>query len=239
MKPLHPEAGLNLYITAPHPCPYQAGYEAVNLLVDPSFPMTSDLYGRLLERGFRRSGNDVYRPHCQSCTACVPTRIAVAAFRPDRSQRRNWRRNQDVQVVLGRGQFKPEHARLYQRYISARHSGGGMDGDPAETFAGFILSSWCPGLLVEFRVEGQLLAVAAVDELPKGLSAVYTFFDPEAGEARGLGTFAVLWQIAHARQRGLPYVYPGYWIQQSRKMRYKTRFQPLEGLVGGVWQRIP
>lgn len=238
MNRMSAEASLNLYITAVHPCPYLPDHQAVNLLVDPCYNMTSELYGRLLESGFRRSGSDVYRPHCKGCSACVSSRIPVDDFIMSRSQRRNWQHNQDLQVVINRGSFKPEYGELYRRYIHQRHSGGGMDTDSIATFAGFLLTRWCKTALVEFHDQERLLAVAAVDELHSGLSSVYTFFDPDEGEARGLGTFAVLWQIEQARQFGLPFVYPGYWIAESPKMRYKTRFQPIEGLVNGSWVKL-
>ena len=227
MNRMSAEASLNLYITAVHPCPYLPEREAVNLLVDPCYKMTVDLYGRLLESGFRRSGTDVYRPHCKSCSACVSSRIPVDDFKPNRSQRRNLQLNKDLRVIIQRKRFKSEYDDLYRRYIGQRHAGGGMDKDSVTTFAGFLLADWCQTLLVEFWDDQRLLAVAAVDELKNGLSSVYTFFDPEEGEARGLGTFAVLWQIAHARQCGLAFVYPGYWIAESPKMCYKTRFQPI------------
>ncbi len=238
MDRMSAEANLNLYITAVHPCPYLPDRQAVNLLVDPCFHMTSKLYAQLLESGFRRSGEDVYRPHCKQCHACISTRIPVNNFQPDRSQRRNLEQNKDLRVHINAGEgFKPAYARLYRHYIQQRHPGGGMEEDSSETFASFLLGRWSNTLLVEFHDGKSLLAVAAVDQLRNGLSAVYTFFDP-AENKRGLGTHAVLWQIRHARELGLPYVYPGYWIAGSRKMQYKTRFQPIEGLVNGVWQAL-
>ncbi|MEN9503705.1 MAG: hypothetical protein RI964_2990 [Pseudomonadota bacterium] len=235
MNRMKAEASLNLYITAVHPCPYLPEREAVNLLVDPCFNMTASMYARLLNNGFRRSGHDVYRPHCRGCSACVSTRIPVQEFQADRSQRRNFKRNLDLQVTLNYDGFKPEYDSLYRRYIRQRHFGGGMDTDSTETFASFLLTRWCNTALVEFRDQDRLLAVATVDVLKNGISSVYTFFDPDVAVERGLGTFAVLWQIEHARALGLPYVYPGYWIAEARKMRYKTRFQPIEGLIDGVW----
>lgn len=239
MNRMSAESNLNLYITAVHPCPYLPDRYAMNLLVDPCFKMTGKLYARLLNSGFRRSGSDVYRPHCKTCSACVSTRIAVADFKPDRSQRRNLKQNADLRVVINRHDgFKPEYNLLYHRYIRQRHAGGGMDADSTDTFAGFLLTGWCQTALVEFYEGEALLAVAAIDELATGLSSVYTFFDPEKGGARGLGTFAVLWQIEYARQQGLPFVYPGYWIRESPKMAYKTRFQPIEGLIDGSWVKL-
>ena len=239
MNRMKAEASLNLYITAVHPCPYLPDREAVNLLVDPCFNMTASMYARLLNNGFRRSGHDVYRPHCRGCSACVSTRIPVQDFKPDRSQRRTFKRNLDLQVVLNHDGFKPEYDSLYRRYIRQRHLGGGMDTDSTETFASCLLTPWCNTVLVEFRDAERLLAVAAVDVLKNGISSVYTFFDPDVAVERGLGTFAVLWQIEYARALGLPYVFPGYWIEEARKMRYKVRFQPIEGLKDGAWQRLP
>ncbi|WP_323128437.1 arginyltransferase [Candidatus Thiothrix anitrata] len=234
------ETNLNLYITSTHPCPYLAQEQAVNLLVDPGYQMSPTLYARLLDSGFRRSGNDVYRPHCQYCQACVATRITAAAFAPNRSQQRNWQHNSDLTVRVNRSEgFKPAYDDLYRRYVGYRHKGGGMEEDSTETFASFLLGDWCTTMLVEFYLAETLLAVAAVDELSTGLSSVYTFFDPEASQKRGLGTYAVLWQIAFANAQGLPYVYPGYWIEASPKMRYKTQFQPMEGLINGQWQTLP
>ncbi len=175
MNRMSAEASLNLYITAVHPCPYLPDRQAMNLLVDPCYKMTSELYGRLLDSGFRRSGGDVYRPHCRHCSACVSSRIAVNAFKPNRSQRRNWKRNQDLRVVVNRSGFKDEYAALYRDYIQQRHTGGGMDTDSMDTFAGFLLTRWCKTWLVEFWEQERLLAVAAVDELNNGLSSVYTF----------------------------------------------------------------
>jgi arginine-tRNA-protein transferase len=192
----------------------------------------------LINKGFRRSGDDVYRPHCQACSDCVATRIPVGQFRPNRSQRRNWQQNQDLEVTIAREGFKPEYAELYRRYIGQRHADGGMDADSSETFAGFLLTQWCNTFMLEFRAKGELLAVATMDELASGLSLVYTFFDPEEGQRRGLGIFAVLWQIGYARECGFPFVYPGYWIKDCRKMSYKTQYQPIEGLVDGVWVRL-
>ncbi|MBU0654287.1 MAG: arginyltransferase [Gammaproteobacteria bacterium] len=238
MNRMAAESSLNLYITAVHPCPYLTGREAMNLLVDPGYNMTDALYSRLLNSGFRRSGADVYRPHCKHCNACVSTRIPVNEFRANRSQRRNFEKNSDLQVRLNLEGFKPEYAQLYHKYIRCRHAGGGMDTDSTDTFAGFLLTRWCNTALVEFRHGSTLLAVAAMDQLKNGLSSVYTFFSPTEGNERGLGTYAVLWQIVYAQQLGLEYVYPGYWIAESDKMNYKTRFQPIEGLVNGVWTRL-
>lgn len=228
-----------LYITAAHDCPYLSDRRATNLLVDPTFAMNTETYGRLLDKGFRRSGHEVYQPCCYRCKSCISTRIPVNQFEQSRSQRRNWKLNQDLVVRINASGYQSYYTPLYLDYIKARHAGGGMDEDSPVSFAKFILASWCQTVLLEFWLGEVLLAVAATDCLPQGLSSVYTFFDPVAGGQRGLGTFALLWQINWAKELGLPYVYPGYWIAESLKMNYKARFQPIEGLVDNSWIRLP
>ncbi|PID49852.1 MAG: arginyltransferase [Proteobacteria bacterium] len=228
-----------LFITAAHECPYLSDRKAVNLLVDPAYPMDVATYGRLLNKGFRRSGTDVYRPCCYRCHACISTRIPVKRFQPSRSQRRTWKRNQDLQVVVNHQGYKKIYTPLYLNYIRSRHAGGGMDEDSPASFANFILTAWCDTVLLEFWEGAHLLGVAVTDRMAQGLSSVYTFFDPDRGSLRGIGTFALMWQIHWAQQLGLFYVYPGYWIAESPKMNYKARFQPIEGLIDNDWVLLP
>lgn len=224
----------NLWITPRFECGYFPDRSARNLLLDPDVSMDPAVYGELLELGFRRSGPQVYRPHCPGCRACVPTRIPVAAFRPSRTQRRTLARNRDLRVNIAAPHFREEHFSLYLRYQAARHPSGPMaDADPAE-YRAFLFAPWAETWLVEFRCAGRLLCVAVCDRVPLGLSALYTFFDP-AHPARGLGTHALLWQIDRVRRLGGRYVYPGYWIAGHPKMDYKRRFRPLEGFVAGRW----
>lgn len=229
---------LELYITAAHECPYLEERKATNLLVDPAFAMDTRTYSHLLNKGFRRSGSDVYRPCCYRCQACVSTRIPVESFKPSRSQKRTWNLNQDLSVRVNQDGYREEYTELYLRYVRSRHAGGGMDDDTPSTFANFILTDWCQTVLIEFWKDERLMAVASTDWLKQGLSSVYTFFDPEEGSERGLGTFALLWQIHWAKELKLPYVYPGYWIKESPKMNYKVRFQPIEGFVNNQWVPI-
>jgi arginine-tRNA-protein transferase len=195
------------------------------------------VYSRLIQAGFRRSGHYTYRPHCTGCNRCVPVRVKVGDFQPNRSQRRCQQQNQVLTVISKTLEFKAEHYELYRRYQKMRHAGGGMDQDDSEQYAQFLLSSQVNSSLLEFREAEKLIMVSLVDQVQDGLSAVYTFFDPDL-EKRGLGTYAVLWQIEHARMLGLPYVYLGYWIAESRKMAYKSNFRPLEGLRGDQWVEI-
>lgn len=228
---------IQFYLTAPYACSYLDGREARSQVAAPAHLIGPAAYSRLIREGFRRSGHYTYRPHCDGCKRCVPARVQVQAFRPGRSQRRCQRLNESLAASIQPLEFRDEHFALYQRYQRARHTGGGMDMDDSEQYSQFLLSSQVNSSLVEFRDGENLVMVAVVDRVEDGLSAVYTFFDP-ALEKRGLGTYAVLWQIELARSLGLPYVYLGYWIAESPKMAYKSNFRPLQGLVGGRWTAL-
>ncbi len=224
---------LRLFVTAEHPCSYLAGRWTRNLVTDPG-AVDNGVYAQLAKLGFRRSGSHVYRPHCTGCEECISLRIPVLAFRPDRVQRRTWNKNHDLTVEGVSPYFNTEHYKLFQRYVRARHADGGMDNTTPEGYLAFITSHWCATLLYEFRLDSRLLAVAVTDRFDDGLSAVYTFFDPEQS-ARSLGTQVVLWQIAEARRQGLQWVYLGYWVRESEKMAYKANFKPHEIFMAGRW----
>ncbi len=226
---------LLLFSTPSHDCSYLPGNDATTLFVDPEFPKDAGVYTLLSRNGFRRSGEHVYRPNCQDCTACVPIRLPVALFSPRRSQRRALRDNFDLSVGSRQSEFSEEHFLLYSRYLGGRHAYGGMDNPTRKQYREFLLSSWADTLLYEFRLAGHLVAVAVTDHLTDGLSAVYTFFDPNFSR-RGIGTYCILWQIEETRQLGFQWLYLGYWIADSPKMLYKQEFQPQEHLIDGRWR---
>lgn len=225
---------LQFYRTATYPCSYLAGRAAVSLVATPPYLIGSGIYSELVRRGFRRSGIFTYRPDCAGCRACVPVRLPVERFAPDRSQRRCAKRLAHLSVRELPLTYLDAHYELYLRYQTARHAGGGMDIDNDEQYANFLLQSGVDSRLVEFSEAGRVRMVSVVDALGDGLSSVYTFYDPDL-PAAGFGTYGILWQIAQCRTLKLPYLYLGYWIRESRKMTYKTNFRPIEGLIGGEW----
>jgi arginyl-tRNA--protein-N-Asp/Glu arginylyltransferase len=233
-----PFSKVQFYLTAAYPCSYLPDREARSQVATPAHLISTDVYSQLIKSGFRRSGQFTYRPQCVGCTACVPARVVVAQFHPGRSQRRCWNRNRDVEVRMLPLGFIDEHYALYRKYQRMRHSGGGMDQDSAEQYSQFLLASHVDSFLVEFRANDRLVMVSVVDKVNDGLSAVYAFYDPEE-EKRSPGVFNVLWLIQKSCELNLPYVYLGYWIAESRKMSYKQRFRPVEGLIAGHWQILP
>ena len=236
-----PPGELQLYLTGDHPCSYLDGLSARTLFVDPLARIDANRAQWLQQMGFRRSGAHFYRPACRSCQRCIPVRVPVASFQPNRSQRRNLIRNDaDICISDGPARLRPEHYRLYARYMAARHPDGDMADDVSiESYARFLLAPWGGETrLIEAHLGDRLLSVAVTDVFSDGLSAVYTFFDP-AYAARSPGVYAVLTQLRLAARRRLGYLYLGYWIGESRKMAYKDSFRPLEAWDGRAWQRFP
>ncbi len=236
----NPNEELRLFQTGEHPCGYWPDRQARDLVLDPQDARLGALYPTALGWGFRRSGDLVYRPHCAHCHACVPVRIPAERFLADRSQRRCLARNADLECRVVPAERTEEQFALYQRYLGQRHANGGMDNHGPHEFDQFLIGSWPHSRFLEVRAariddqRGRLLAVAVTDVTEQGLSAVYTFFDPDE-QARSLGTYAILQQIAWAQREALPHLYLGYWIRGHRKMDYKRRYQPLEAYDGRRW----
>lgn len=243
MTHLHdlPAQTLRFYASASYPCSYLADKTARSLVATPNHLVSAETYSRMVQNGFRRSGLYTYRPYCDHCEECVPVRIEVDPFAPTRSQKRAATRLGRLRVEIQPLRFEPDHYALYLAYQKSRHAGGGMDQDDKNQYRQFMLQSNVDSQFVVFTeddpISGQshLKMISLMDVIEDGLSAVYTFFDPS--DKSGLGTCSIMWMIAHAKQLGLPYVYLGYWIEQSVKMNYKANFLPQQRLHQGGWSR--
>lgn len=228
----------HFFATPPTPCPYLPGRmerKVVTLLAgdDPD-----SLHNALSQAGFRRSQDLAYRPACEQCNACVPVRVPTESFILTEAQERVWRQNADVTTRRLPAYAMREHYHVFRRYVTARHDGGGMADMEFADYRAMIEDSPVKTALTEFRMaDGRLLGVCLTDEMGDGVSLVYSFFDPDFSR-RSPGTFIILWHIANARETGFAYVYLGYWIAESRKMAYKSRFRPFEALTPDGWREI-
>jgi len=226
------------YTTAPLPCPYLPGRTERKIVTELSGTEAEALHERLSRAGFRRSHNIAYAPVCPGCQACVPIRVVSEEFTPDRTQRRILRANADLTVSEMPARATAEQFTLFQRYQKNRHADGDMAAMGYYDYRAMIEDTPISTGILEFRdAQDRLLGACLTDWLADGLSAVYSFFDTDE-DKRSLGTFAVLWLIGRARSLGLPYVYLGYWVPESRKMAYKARFRPSEILMSGAWHRL-
>ncbi|MDO4637087.1 MAG: arginyltransferase [Lautropia sp.] len=237
MSDTHPptQRFIRLYVTAAFTCSYLPERFARSQVAEPAVAINADNYGELVRAGFRRSGRFTYRPRCDNCRACIPVRIPVNQFRPNRSQRRAARRHSDLISRNLPLAFRDEHYALYIRYQQARHNGSDMHQDDEEQYREYLLQSRVDTRLVEFRAaDSTLLMVSIIDVLDDGLSAVYTFFEPNM-TGSSLGTYGILWQVRMCQILGLSYLYLGYWINEAPSMRYKSNFRPLEQQIDGTW----
>lgn len=232
---------LQLFITAESPCSYFDNQMSSNLVPDPELRLNMPIYNQLIQHGFRRSGKHCYRPHCinckPGCQSCIACRLAVDEFTGSRSQRRCFKGNNDLKMTAVSAGFSDEYFSLYKRYLDSRHTDGTMANPYEEDFKQFLYCDWSDTQFLELRLNGKLVAVAVTDIVGDGLSAVYSFFEPEM-QNRGLGTYCILKQIDYTKQLELDFVYLGYWIENHDKMHYKSNFKPLQLYVDEQWQTI-
>ncbi|MEJ2142172.1 MAG: arginyltransferase [Gammaproteobacteria bacterium] len=222
------------FISPDHPCSYLDNKEARTVFIDPAASVTMNDYGILMEAGFRRSGENIYRPACSHCKLCIPLRIPVKDFKPNRSQRRTIKTNQHLSLEIVDSRFFDEHYLLYRKYIQYRHPGGGMDEDDPDAYLRVISASWSKTKLLEFRDNRKLVAVAVIDVTQNALSAVYTYFDPDY-QSLSPGVFAILSMIELAKSDNKNWLYLGYWNPSCTKMSYKNQYQPHEIYQNMTW----
>jgi len=238
--PLHK---LQFYVTTGYTCGYLPNRMAQSLIAAPQHLVDANVYSGLIQQGFRRSGKFSYRPHCENCQECVPVRVVLEKFSPNRSQKRAFKQHQNLTATILPVGFHEEHYALYASYQRARHSDDKTpeqtDSDSQENdveqYQSFLCQSNVESVLIEFREEDQLKMVSVIDIVRDGISAVYTFYDT-SDNTTSYGTYNILWQALWAQTLDLPYLYLGYWIKDSRKMAYKQNYRPLEKLIDGEWR---
>ncbi|WP_415636243.1 arginyltransferase [Pseudoalteromonas distincta] len=210
--------------------------EQLLVILDPSCYST-DKFESLLGLGFRRSGNQIYRPHCPICSACSSVRVLAQEFMPSKSQKRKLNKAKTQFEVKYSTQERPEYYPLYSKYISMRHQDGSMYPPEKEQFQSFLLCSWLKITFIELWHEDTLVAVAVTDCMNSAISAIYTFFDPDF-EHYSLGSVMILEQIKFAKEQNKQYVYLGYQIDECDKMKYKTQFLPAQKQLNDEWVAI-
>ena len=232
------------FVTSPAPCPYLAGRLERKVFTELRGAHADSLNDALSRIGFRRSQTVAYRPSCMDCSACVSVRVVAESFRPNGTQRRNLRRNDDLVVSECRPWATAEQFDLLRRYLGARHPGGGMTQMDESDFAEMVEHTPVTSFVIEYRepgdgiTPGRLVGACLTDRQGDGLSMIYSFFDPEHEARTGLGNFIILDHIRRAALSGLPYVYLGYWVEGSERMQYKIRYRPLEKLARTGWERL-
>ena len=233
---------LQFYVTTGYSCGYLPNKMAQSLIAAPQHLINAEVYSSLIDQGFRRSGKFAYRPHCENCQECIPVRISVNDFTPNRSQKRAFKQHQNLTTKVVPVDYYEEHYALYAAYQRSRHSDltktEVSEADEIEQYKNFLCQSNVESVLVEFRDQDELKMLSVIDIVRDGISAVYTFYDTsEAGPAKqpSYGTYNVMWQIEWAKNLELPYLYLGYWIKDSPKMAYKQNYKPLQKLINSEW----
>jgi arginine-tRNA-protein transferase len=226
-----------LFLTQQHPCSYLEHEMAQSLFVHPSIKLSTQLYGQLIKQGFRRSGDEVYAPHCAQCSSCLPARLEVAHFKPNRNQKRCLKKNSTTQAIEKPAVFSQDHYDMYLRYQAHRHNNGSMAHFGPDDYIHFLSSFWCNTRFVEFFIDNELAAIAVIDQFDNAWSAVYTFFEPNFS-SYSPGVYAILWEIEQARLQNREFLYLGFWIKNCQKMAYKHEYQPMQLFIDNQWTEM-
>lgn len=261
--------------TASERCAYLPGLTERKLLT-PLKEGDQATFEALNLTGFRRSHQMAYRPACTGCDLCKAVRIRCADFAPGRTQRRIARANGDLQVSMAKAKATTEHYDLFERYIVTRHTGGEMAQMSWHEFDQMLRDSPVATSVIEWREpaddptsdfppdtpgRGRLVAACLIDALSDGLSMVYSYFDPFAGQVRAertspgssgaatkdnsgpagrksLGQYMILDLVRVCAEHDLPYLYLGYWVDGAKTMDYKRNYRPLEVFDRGAWREM-
>jgi leucyl-tRNA---protein transferase len=226
---------IQFYTTTKYNCSYIDKMDAQSLVVTPYKSINQNIFQDLIEKGFRRSGQYIYKPNCNSCTACIPIRLPVQKFLFSKTQKRIYKKHGYFKVREIPLAFKKKHFDLYLKYQNKRHSYINNDQNSLDDYNDFLIKSNVKSKFIEFWDGDSLKIVSIVDIVSDGISAVYTFYDPD-DEKVSYGTYSIIWLINWCKAQQLKYIYLGYWIGECNKMKYKTNFKPYELYIKGYWQ---
>ena len=227
---------IQFYVTTKYACGYIPNQSAQSIVATPYKQVNNTAYDELIKKGFRRSGQYIYKPRCSKCNSCIPIRINVNNFKNSKSQKRVRKKNRDLTFRILPLNFNEEHFELYLKYQRARHAAGVTNSDDIADYNDFLIKSNVSTKILEFRDSmGVLKIISIVDFLNDGLSAVYTFYDTES-KSNSYGTHSILCLIQLCLREKLKYLYLGYWINDCQKMAYKINFREYELMINGVWQ---
>jgi arginine-tRNA-protein transferase len=221
---------MKIYQTDNGPCPYlPAGNWITRLFYASRMPESA--YESLLENGWRRSGCAFYHNACPNCESCIPLRIDVKRFCPNRSQKRTLARNRDITLERTPATFHAQDYILYKKYCLSRHGQ-----NPAENeYRRFLIESPLDSEIMRYRIGPDLIAAAWIDMLPGSVSSVYCAYDP-AHAQRSPGTLSILRQVELCRELQKPWLYLGFFVSSSPRMRYKKNFRPCEVFMDQQWR---
>jgi len=226
---------IQFYVTTRYPCGYIDNQEAQSIVATPYKKIDTNTYADLIQKGFRRSGQYVYKPNCHKCSACIPIRVCVEKFKRSKSQNRTLKKHSFVTAKILPLNFEEEHYNLYVSYQNNRHRIGSETDNDITDYNDFLIKSNVDTEMIEFRANDKLMMVTIIDKVKHGISAVYTFYDCNDSKL-SLGTYSILWLLNFCKNENLNYLYLGYWINESMKMRYKINFKPYELIINGTWQ---
>ena len=226
---------IQFYTTTEYSCSYIDKMDAQSLVVTPYKSINQNTFQDLIEKGFRRSGQYIYKPNCKSCTACIPIRLSVKKFLPSKTQKRTYKKHGYFTIREAPLSFKKNHFDLYLKYQNKRHSFINNEQNNLDDYNDFLIKSNVKSKLIEFWDGDLLKIVSIVDIVSDGISAVYTFYDPDDDKV-SYGTYSIIWLINWSKAHQLKYIYLGYWIGECNKMKYKTNFKPYELYIKGYWQ---
>jgi len=226
---------IQFYVTTKYSCGYIDGQDAQSIVATPYKRINSKNFNNLINKGFRRSGQYVYKPNCKNCNACIPIRLLAKNFIPSKSQKRVKKYLDKLTVKILPLTFDEEHYKLYIQYQNKRHRNDNEDEDDIADYNDFLIKSNVNSKIVEFRFNNELKIISIIDFVKDGISAVYTFYDCNNNKL-SLGTVSIIWLLELCKKENLPFLYLGYWIYESQKMKYKTNFKPYELMIEGAWQ---